>query len=136
MIEKPTGLAADLPSRSTDYFALNPPTPFVEEIQHSKKEKAVSQKHTMTRPMTAPAAIREPEHNFVPEQIQKEPAFTKREAMHSRGYDPEDLQIEDRVCILVNGERCLGKVLYLGPLEDAPSTELWVGIELERTCKN
>jgi hypothetical protein len=132
VIEKPSGLAADLPSRSTDYFALNPPMPLAEDIDNVK---AVPETRKPIRPMTAPAATREPEPTIVPQPLQREPSFTKKDSIHSRGYDPEELQIEDRVCIIVNGERCLGKVMYLGPLEDTPISELWVGIELERTCK-
>ncbi len=45
------------------------------------------------------------------------------------------LTVGDRVCVMINEERCMGNLCYLGPLEFHPETELFCGIQLDRPRK-
>ncbi|KAI8924073.1 hypothetical protein BC831DRAFT_551651 [Entophlyctis helioformis] len=43
-------------------------------------------------------------------------------------------EVGDRVCVVMNDERCLGILKYVGPLETGNSGT-WCGIQLDRPCK-
>jgi dynactin complex subunit len=46
---------------------------------------------------------------------------------------PQDLAVGARVCVLLNGQRCLGSLQYFGNLDKYD--HMWCGIELDRPCK-
>jgi hypothetical protein len=44
-------------------------------------------------------------------------------------------KVGDRACVVINGERCLGMVKYVGIFDPHPESGIWCGVKLDRPCK-
>lgn len=64
------------------------------------------------------------------------PAATANASQPSESIQDASLTVGDRICVMINEERCMGNLCYLGPLEFHPETELFCGIQLDRPRKH
>ena len=98
--------------RVTDSFTLNPP----------------SWNDGIERPKTAPRQ-RTSTDRFAGSEME----ITENRPRTAPSTNPQDLAIGARVCVLLNGQRCLGSLQYFGNLNKYE--DIWCGIELDRPCK-
>ncbi|KAJ3073594.1 hypothetical protein HDU98_001189 [Podochytrium sp. JEL0797] len=136
------GIIGNLPQRSSDYFALNPPPPTGNHLDsgnrwwwgsgpnlamhpqsaksttshHVKKPKPTSTTTPNTPAMKAKKSVTKKDDHVMPPIV---PAANHGEP-----------KIGDRVCVFVNGSGVLGIVKYVGIFDPCPGAGLWCGIKL------
>ncbi|KAJ3199463.1 CAP-Gly domain-containing linker protein 2, partial [Dinochytrium kinnereticum] len=167
----PLGIIGNLPSRSSDYFALNPPPPTGNHPDSGNRWWWGSgpdlSSHLPTRPSTEPSHTIRKNRIVRPSQSHPEPKSTyhpkppSNKNSSSRATPPLPTKLEplakpepesemswaqnhadvalqreprvgDRACVMINEERCLGMVKYVGIFDPYPETGLWCGIKLDR----
>ncbi|KAJ3130562.1 hypothetical protein HK100_007990 [Physocladia obscura] len=133
----PLGVIGNLPHRSSDYFPLNPPPPTGNHIEsgnrwwwgsgpdlssHSIRQNSAS--NTGTRNGTVPEGSLD--------SAVKMPLISNRLQQLIDDYTQSEARVGDRGCVLINGERVLGMVKYVGLFDPYPESGLWCGIKLDR----
>ncbi|KAJ3329639.1 hypothetical protein HDU76_007506 [Blyttiomyces sp. JEL0837] len=162
----PIGIIGNLPSRSSDYFALNPPPPTGNHPESGNRwwwgsgpdlsshlPPPVSKTGTPgsgatgvrksrgIRPSTSIDAEKLGDATLPPSSNSRRtstntPALpVKLEPL--KPYDGDnatlrEVRVGDRACVVINEERCLGMVKYVGIFDPYPSSGLWCGIKLDR----
>ncbi|KAI8608282.1 hypothetical protein BC830DRAFT_1155887 [Chytriomyces sp. MP71] len=142
----PIGIIGNLPQRTADYFALNPPPPTgvhgesgnrwwwgsgpnlngslpatpEPKIFRNVKQTGCGGSTKPLKPSTAPE--------------QRLPPISNRSKIPIGGI--EQTKVGDRVCVEINGRRVLGMVKYVGIFDPHPLSGLWCGIKLDRPCQS
>ncbi|KAJ3112663.1 hypothetical protein HDU96_004323 [Phlyctochytrium bullatum] len=170
----PLGIIGNLPSRSSDYFALNPPPPTGNHPESGNRwwwgsgPDLSSHLPPPPRPQTEPVSSARKNRPLRPSQSHPEPTSnyqpqpptqaagsggrntpptlpakleplnhpqqpdSKLADTHANGPLRREPRVGDRACVMINEERCLGMVKYVGIFDPYPETGLWCGIKLDR----
>ncbi|KAJ3238901.1 CAP-Gly domain-containing linker protein 2 [Chytriomyces hyalinus] len=134
----PIGIIGNLPQRSSDYFPLNPPPPTGNHIESGNRwwwgsgpDLSSHRESTGKRPSTVGDGAPEQNGADVKGQL-KMPLISTRLQQLIDDYTQGEAKVGDRGCVLINGERVLGMVKYVGLFDPYPESGLWCGIKLDR----
>ncbi|KAJ3381378.1 hypothetical protein HDU84_005150 [Entophlyctis sp. JEL0112] len=145
----PIGIIGNLPQRSSDYFPLNPPPPTGNHIESgnrwwwgsgpdlsshipAKKPPTRSTLSNVVKPETAPAVLQDHADGSGETAALKMPLISNRLQQLIDDYTKGEARVGDRGCVVINGERVLGMVKYVGLFDPFPDSGLWCGIKLDR----
>ncbi|KAI8622257.1 hypothetical protein BC830DRAFT_1089873 [Chytriomyces sp. MP71] len=143
----PIGIIGNLPQRSSDYFPLNPPPPTGNHIESGNRwwwgsGPDLSSHIPPRKNSKKNAVLKTPDGmEHVPDgdgsngngnDSQKMPAISTRLQQLIDDYTQGEAKVGDRGCVVINGERVLGMIKYVGLFDPYPESGLWCGIKLDR----
>ncbi|KAI8845183.1 hypothetical protein BJ741DRAFT_703573 [Chytriomyces cf. hyalinus JEL632] len=120
------GIIGNLPLKASDYFALNPPPPTGNHMDSGNRWWWGSGPNLGGN---MPQAYPEPTKTSTPSRVHKLPPVTPSSNPKSASTE---VQVGDRVCVMINGGRVLGMVKYVGIFDPYPEIGFWCGIKLDR----
>jgi hypothetical protein len=97
----------------------------------SNKNQSISWPEDIVRPATATPCEADIPEPLTSVRVRHSASFDNYEAAEKT----VEISCGDRVCVVMNGERCLGNLKYIGPIDSNPEKGIWCGIELDRPCK-
>ncbi|KAJ3349959.1 hypothetical protein HDU83_000168 [Entophlyctis luteolus] len=86
----------------------------------------------VVKPETAPAVLQDHADGSGETAALKMPLISNRLQQLIDDYTKGEARVGDRGCVVINGERVLGMVKYVGLFDPFPDSGLWCGIKLDR----
>ncbi|KAJ3030222.1 UNVERIFIED_CONTAM: hypothetical protein HDU68_009746 [Siphonaria sp. JEL0065] len=144
------GIIGNLPQRSSDYFALNPPPPTGNHLDSGNRWWWGSGPNIAVHPRETSAKSTASHTKKQNPATPKAKPETKKDNLPPIVHNPnqEEPKVGDRVCVIIDGGRVLGKeflkkkeqenlefktlgiVKYVGIFDPYPGSGLWCGIKL------
>ncbi|KAJ3179776.1 hypothetical protein HK101_010002 [Irineochytrium annulatum] len=117
------------------------PSPPPAQQQAPVPPRSIRKSHASTRPVedapVPPRSIRtshavERKPPSPPPTLPALPKLAPHRGAKKEEQGMRELRAGDRACVIINDERCLGLVKYVGIFDPLPEAGLWVGLKLDR----